>query len=527
MAVRTITTKLAVDGESEYKKALGEVDRSLKTLKTEMGLADATFKGQANSAEALAEKHRILSEEVEQQEEKVRSLEGALEEASKAYGENDKRTDSYRQKLNRAKTELVNLNRELKTNDKYLEEAEASTDGCAKSIDGFGREVKDAAGKVDDFDDALGEASRTIKNADGSWNFGGIVSSLKDFKGMLAGGAVVTGVKELYGAIRDIVDESEEYRKIMGTLETSSAAAGYSAENTAADFNYLFGVLGDTQQAATTVANLQAVGASQEELRVLIDACIGAWATYGDSIPIDGLSEAVNETIQAAKVTGTFADVLNWAGTDEDEFNEKLAACADTEERLQLVLEQLTTQGLPDNAKAWRENNEDIVAYNEAQNALNAALGELGETLQPLVTEFTNFKASLLRELTPIISKVGELIRKIVELGNTPIRINQDPVDDRWMENFGPNSSGYRTITSQSGKFASGLDRVPYDNYPAVLHRDEMVLTSREADDYRNGEGGRGEPQTVVIHTHVELDKREVGRSVTEYQNNERRARGR
>ena len=45
----------------------------------------------------------------------------------------------------------------------------------------------------------------------------------------------------------------------------------------------------------------------------MIDGTIGAWATYGDSIPIDSLAEAVNETIRTSKVTGTFADVLNWA----------------------------------------------------------------------------------------------------------------------------------------------------------------------------------------------------------------------
>lgn len=40
---------------------------------------------------------------------------------------------------------------------------------------------------------------------------------------------------------------------------------------------------------------------------------------YGDSIPIDGLAEAVNETVKTGTVTGTFADVLNWAGTSEDD----------------------------------------------------------------------------------------------------------------------------------------------------------------------------------------------------------------
>lgn len=39
---------------------------------------------------------------------------------------------------------------------------------------------------------------------------------------------------------------------------------------------------------------------------------------------------------------------------------------------------------------------------------------------------------------------------------------------------------------------ATGNDYVPYDNYTALLHKGEMVLTSSEADDYRQGKVGNG-----------------------------------
>ena len=37
---------------------------------------------------------------------------------------------------------------------------------------------------------------------------------------------------------------------------------------------------------------------------------------------------------------------------------------------------------------------------------------------------------------------------------------------------------------------AKGNDYVPYDNYPSLLHRGEMVLTASEANRYRSGSGG-------------------------------------
>ena len=45
---------------------------------------------------------------------------------------------------------------------------------------------------------------------------------------------------------------------------------------------------------------------------------------------------------------------------------------------------------------------------------------------------------------------------------------------------------------SATGSFAKGLDRVPYDDYVARLHKDEAVLTKHEANEWRNGRGGNG-----------------------------------
>lgn len=41
-----------------------------------------------------------------------------------------------------------------------------------------------------------------------------------------------------------------------------------------------------------------------------------------------------------------------------------------------------------------------------------------------------------------------------------------------------------------TGSFAKGLDRVPYDDYVARLHKDEAVLTKHEANEWRNGRNG-------------------------------------
>lgn len=500
MAVRQITTRLAIDGEQEYKKQLAAVNRELGNLGAEMKLVDAQFKGQANSSEALRAKHNQLKQSIEQQTVKVESLKDALEEAKQAYTENDARTDSYRRQLLSAETALAKLNSELSENDKLLKEAENSADGCAKSIDGYGKAVKDAAGKTDDLDAGLGGiggALKGLRNEDGSFNLGGVTSALGNLKSLLVGGAIVTGAKAVKDAIFEIVESTAEYRKIMGTLEVSSAAAGYTAEETAQVYQELQAVLGDTQTAATATANLQALGLAQEDLKALIDEVIGAWATYGDSIPIDSLSEAINETVQAGKVTGVFADVLNWAGVNEDEFNEKLAACADQSERAQLVLVQLANQGLRETGQAWKDANQDIMEMNRSQEALNAAMARLGELLTPIAAGIIGFTADIVEGVTAAITAISDLISKIREARE---EANEKNVERSSTSKLSRYRAEARLREHLSGSHAAGLDRVPYDGYLAELHADEAVLNAQEAALWRSvgRSGARALPAAYI-----------------------------
>lgn len=493
MATRTIATRLTLEGEKEYKKELGEVNQEIGLLSDKLKRADAEFRGQANSIEALTTKNDLLREAQQKQIDKIAKLQTAIEDCGEAYGENDEAVMRFKRQLEKAETDLIDLNDELSSNERYLDEARTSADKCAKSIDEYGKQVKDAAKATDDFNGAGG----------GKGGIGNLIGQLGSLKKMLVGGAVVAGLKATSDAIIGIVDETEEYRKIMGTLEASSQAAGYTAEQTAESYEYLYGVLGDTQTAATTVANLQAIGLAQGDLRGMIDSVIGAWTTYGDSIPIDGLAESVNETIQAGKVTGTFADVLNWAGVSEDEFNAKLAAANDSTERAQIVLNQLANQGLPETAKAWRDANEDVVAYNESQMKLDEAMGQLGETLAPVAAGLKDVFAegvyAAADAVAWLIEKIETAINWLKDLND---RISNS---EEWKEFTAAEStpaSDYQALLDSykiDGSHAKGLYRVPYDGYVAELHRGERVLTSGEADAYNALEryGGTGRTMTA------------------------------
>lgn len=527
MAVRQITTEISIKNEAEFRKQMKAVNNSLSGMKSEMAKVSAEFDGQANSAEALRRKQAILQRQYDQQKEKVQALARMLESAKSAYDENSDVVLSYQRQLNTATVELIKFDRELKNTDKYLDEAAQSADGTASSIDEFGKTVKDAGKEGSDGMGQLKEAFGRLGEAAKSGDINGVVAALGSMKGVLVGGAAVAGAKALADGIINITESTKEYRTILGTLEVSSKQAGYTQEQTTEIYKKFQAVLGDTQKAATATANLQALKLSQEDLTVLMEQAIGAWATYGDSIPIDSLSESINETVQVGKVTGVFADALNWAGTSEDEFNERLAACADTTERANLVLQQLSEQGLQATGQAWVENNQDIIAANTAQEAMNESMAQLGEALQPASSFLLEYGAALVDVAADGVNALSSLVEWFDNLFNAQQKATQasfEAIDSQYnladyqanglvnaggvidyaaakrMQDAGTfkRAAGVSksdalqrgwSVSSVSdllkrrvnGSHANGLDYVPFDGYVAELHQGEAVLTSGEA----------------------------------------------
>lgn len=374
MAVN-IGPKIGIDGEAQFRKEINGIIQQSKTLASEMKAVTSAFDANDKSQEALTAQTKVLTKQIETQQQRVSKLTEGLNAAAKQFGENDTRTQKWQQAVNEATADLNRMKSQLTS----LENA----------VDDVGESMKNAEEKTTSFGD------------------------------ILKAGALIEGAKAIAGAISGIIENTKEYRKIMANLETSSQLTGYTADQTAEIFKKLYGVLGDDQTAATTTSNLQAIGLSQEQLLQITNATIGAWAKYGDSIPIDGLSEAINETIKVGTVTGTFADVLNWAGQSEDEFNEKLAAAGTEAERANIVIQAMADQGLAKAGEAWQKNNEDIVAANQAQADFNAAMAEFGKTIAPATTAV----AQAMAEVAQAAVDIAQGIVQVVEEGNPLVAV--------------------------------------------------------------------------------------------------------
>ena len=191
--------------------------------------------------------------------------------------------------------------------------------------------------------------------------------------------AGVAGVTALTTAFIALDGATEEYRIAQGRLNTAYEAAGYSAQTATQAYRDFYGILGDVDTATEASQLLSELVENEKDISTWTRIAAGVHGKWGNSIPIEGLIEASNETVKVGQVTGQLADALNWAGIMEDDFNEKLSACRSESERYNLVMDTLaqTYEGAAD---AFYRNNEQLVASRKQQTALQEMTAGLGAT---------------------------------------------------------------------------------------------------------------------------------------------------
>jgi phage-related protein len=236
------------------------------------------------------------------------------------------------------------------------------------------------------------------------------------FKGIAKGAAIaVAAVAAIGAALVALGKKTLQMNTQMAKLNTAFNTMGASAQQASKTYNELYRFLGDTDKAVEAASHLAKITQNEQELAEWAKIAQGVYATFGDSLPIEGLTEAANETIRVGQVTGTLADALNWAGVSEDEFNAKLAKTTSYEEREALV--RSTLNGLyEDAANIYEKNNAAILAHNESQARLDASMAAAGAATVPLLTALNNLGAALFDVLKPAIEFVIPILADFINI---------------------------------------------------------------------------------------------------------------
>ena len=216
----------------------------------------------------------------------------------------------------------------------------------------------------------------------------------------IAAGAAAAGATALLA----LGSATKEQRENQAKLNNAFENAGSTASVAKGVYKDLFRVLGEDDVSVEAANHLAKLTTNQKDLSEWTNICQGIFATFGDSLPIEGLTEAANETAKVGKVTGTLADALNWAGVNEDSFNDKLAACNTEAEREALIRNTLT--GLySDAASLYEENAAGVLSQNEAQMKLNENMAKIGEMMEPINAMLSEFGAEILSAILPMLNE--------------------------------------------------------------------------------------------------------------------------
>lgn len=263
----------------------------------------------------------------------------------------------------------------------------------------------------------------------------------------------------------------------------------------------------------TGIADAISDSASQEKITQIVAAIGDALAALGES----AMENLPNLIIAGVKIAAALVDaIVNGLPAALQKLWDSLFSADPTEqEQVQEFGKKLLEAfGLEFN---WKESG-IYKAYSWIKEQVEA-IPESIETLKEKITSFfSDFKVAY--KSSPVykaVNAVKDAINSIISAVKSAIE---------WLKQlFGLQNSGSPDgIYPQDGTvvydepigppkaptwddargFATGLYSVPYDNFPALLHRKETVLTRAQADEYRKGGGGSAESKQDIYNINIQ-----------------------
>lgn len=538
MATRKIDTELSLTGEKEFNDQMKAVNNSLKTTRSEMAVVTAEFGKNSTKIKALTAEHKILKQTLEDQKAKEKALSDQLKAAEQAYGKNSAQAQKYRQELNQARAAVINTENALEANTKAMLTQNAAAKALGKTFS------------------AVAKGALAVTKATGKLIVGGTVGAL-----VAAGGAAVVAAKGFQQLGKFAVEAAQakgddgkplyaQYAQLGENLEGLTTASGaakaalgslllpalesLSTEGTQFlnDFSAAMAETGgDTEKMGAVVGDFLAKGVQQISEKLPQYLKMG-----GDIITALGGGIAANlDTIlaSAGEILQTLTDGLISAAPDIG------AAAVD----VVMFLGSFLIENAPELLTAGLDllNNVITGITNALPELIPAAVQMISQLLMALVQNAPQLVASglelilalvqgLIEALPELIIAAGEAVKALVqgfeEKAEDIVNIGKNAVEKIkqgiasaweslkawfkgiWDSLFGGLSvdvgvSGTPTGGSGGGgktaaPLRSGLWRVPYDGFPAVLHANEAVLTSSQADKWRTSRGSGGGGGVVV-----------------------------
>ena len=407
-------------GEDQYRafqRELIKTENDLASMQSRLADVQGTLAGTSGEVTDTRNGLERLTDTIDEQTKQLEDLRDEYTRVVLEQGENSV-------EAKKLAGNMAALNDDLQESQQQLKKAQDAADKLAPALKDAGDSADEAGGGFTIMKGALADiTANAIQSA-------------------------VSGVGNLVSGLLELTEATEEYRTMQNKLQGSAASFGYSMEYVKDQYAELYRYVGDDQMATNAITNLLGMKVSTETLNDVVDGAIGVWSAYGDSIPIESLTESITESVNVSKVTGTLADTINWAklsneqwnkvlgqGSEaqkafnktlkdgeavEDAFSAALAATTDQQDRAQMVAD-LLNETYGESKKTYDELSGALLDTRDAQLELKETQAELGEILGPVNNKFTEFKNDALEAITPLIEDLANGFMDLIEwLEDTP-----------------------------------------------------------------------------------------------------------
>ena len=240
---------IKLTGESEYQRALKQINQNLRELSSDLKLATSGYDKNDKSLQALTSKQDVLNKKLAEQGDKVKVLTARYNEVNAQYGKNSTAQQQLNKELADAKNELAGIEKRLGTTsqeyktqaqvvkdleskqDSYnkavsdakikLNDAQSEYNKTSVAVDKLSKEVDDAKNPQNQFNKELDDSSKSAKNAgDGFTVLKGVVADLAS----KAIQSAITGLKKLGTAVINVgkqaIQSYADYEQLVGGVET-------------------------------------------------------------------------------------------------------------------------------------------------------------------------------------------------------------------------------------------------------------------------------------------------------------------
>ena len=395
-----IGPKIGIEGESEFRKQIKQVNAEIKTLGTEMQVTQAAFAGQEKSEEALTATSKVLNEQIAKQKEKIDLLSKGLKESAEKYGENDEKTLKWQQAVNQATTELYKMEDQLDSTTKEL-------NGEADSAEKAGKETEKAGKDAEKSGDGWKALGKTVE----------AVGAAMAAAAAAAAAAIAEAGKALVSFSVDgaaYADDILTMSSVTGMSTEKLQELQYAAELVDVSVDTITGSMKKNLSAMTKVQNGNE--AMTEVYKKLGVEVLDANGNLRDDETV--YWELINALGQVTDETERDALAMQVLGKSAQDLNPLIEAGADTMKALAVQAHNAGAVLDEDTLDAFGEFDDQLQKLDAGAQAAKNALGTI---LLPVLTELAGDGVNLLGEFSRgildadgDISKMGDVISEVL-----------------------------------------------------------------------------------------------------------------